>query len=149
VSARRVAALFVLAAGPVLAFDTSKIDESGSRQLKDVMPIIEQSPQLKAQVGKMVASSKQAESVVCFGQTFPLHWRHLGGKDVGPYICDFPFYFLSITTDVRVTDGKGKVYLKDTREARRNARELIETNPRWKWSRNTRLDGAEPAPPPP
>jgi hypothetical protein len=130
------ALLAVLVATPALGFDTSKLGQRGSLSLEDIMPVVEQSPRLKAEVDKALAElKKKPDDIICHGMRFPGIWKELGGARVAPYQCEFGARNLEISTTVRVTSTQGKVFDKPSTEAMRQAEKVAETNPKWKWAK--------------
>jgi hypothetical protein len=128
-----LAALIVSA--PAKAFDTSQLGQGGSLLLGDIMPLIEQSPALKREVAdEAVKIGKKPEEILCGGMRFSGRWVELGGARVSPYICGFgDKRFLEIRATVRLTSASGKVFEKVTPAALKNASQVRETKPTWKW----------------
>ncbi len=125
----------VKAATPAMAFDTAELGQGGSVTLQDIMPFVEQSPQLKREVMEAAAKiNKTPDEIVCGGMRFSGGWKHLGGYRVSPYVCMFgDGRFLEIRGKVRITDARGREFGKATPEAMKNASRIHETSPAWKW----------------
>ncbi len=114
--------------------------------MRDIMPLIEQSLQLKREVTKAAAKiNKKPDAIICGGMRFSGEWRHLGGYRVSPYVCMFgDDRFLEIRAKVRLTNASGKEFEKVTPEAMKNARHIRETGPTWHWlSEDPRLKGRQ------
>lgn len=119
-----------------LAFDTAQLGQGGSVVMNEIMPLVEQSPQLKREVMEAAAKiNKQPADILCGGMRFGSEWAHLSGYRVSPYICAFgdDDRFLEIRADVRITSRSGKAFEKMTAEALKNASRIRETRPTWRW----------------
>jgi hypothetical protein len=124
----------LLLASPALAFDTTKLGQRGSLFLDDIWPLIQQSRELMAEVDKALAElNKKPENIICHGMRFPGPWKHLGGARVAPYRCEFGEREMEILTTARVTSRRGKVFDRPSSTAMHRARNVAETNPKWKW----------------
>jgi hypothetical protein len=122
-------------AAPAAAFDTSKYTPNGSLSFEEIMPLIKQSAKLAREVaGELARSRLREDDVLCLGVRFGNNWVHLGGARVSPYVCEFRKRWLHIRATVRVTGRKGEVYTGPTRAAMRNAANVTETKPVWKWT---------------
>jgi hypothetical protein len=124
-----------LCVSPAFAFDTSKLGQRGSLPLDDLSPLLAKSAQLQREVDEELRkASKTKDDVMCDGMRFPGPWKELGGSRVGPYTCNIGNKWLKIETKVRITGRKGAVFEKVTPAAMKNATDITETNPTWKWS---------------
>ena len=130
-----IALAALIVSGPAKAFDTSQLGQGGSLLLGDIMPLIEQSPALKREIVDEAAKiGKKSDEILCGGMRFSGRWVELGGARVSPYICGFgDRRFLEIRATVRLTSASGKVFEKVTPAALKNASQVRETKPTWKW----------------
>jgi len=123
-------------ASPVMAFNTERLGQRGSLMLEDIMPLIERSPQLKHEVTEAARKiGKKPNEVICDGMRFSRQWENLSAGRVAPYHCHFADdLWLKIRATVSITSASGKVFDEATREAKKNASRVRETNPNWKWT---------------
>ncbi len=134
---RIVLASLVLMPAPALAFDTAKLGQLGSIALDmdELAAVIKQSPALKREIDEALAKVKKAPNeLICDAMRFPGSWPELSGLRVSPYRCQFGDKWLRITTKVRVTGKRGKVYERIDKAAMRGATKVTETDPKWTWS---------------
>ncbi|MEA2907288.1 MAG: hypothetical protein QOI12_4675 [Alphaproteobacteria bacterium] len=134
-SLRLVLLALLLVATPAMAFDTTKLGQGGTLPLGDIMPLIGKAPQLKREVGEMLAqANKKPEDVICSGYRFPGAWVNLGGERVSPYTCDFGIKWLQIKATVRIIGRSRQVYDTITPAAMMNATRVSEIDPTWAWT---------------
>jgi hypothetical protein len=130
-----IAIVLLLPASPAVAFDTSKLGQHGTLLLDDFMPLIGQSAQLKHEVDQaLAAAKKKPEDVICTGTRFPGLWANLPGARVSPYTCNIGGKWLRVRATVRITDDGGRAFRSITRAAMKNASNVSETAPKWKWT---------------
>lgn len=135
VRAMAALAAVILAAAPAAAFDANKLGQGGSLPLSDINSLINQSAQLKSEVAAALATAhKTADDIICGGNRFPREWMHLGGKRAAPYTCNFITKWLSLNATVTVSGPHSRVYDVITPAAMKNADNVTETKPVWKWS---------------
>lgn len=121
-----------------LAFDTTKLGQGGSLSFDDIMPLVQKTPKLAAEVrAELSTIGKKAEEVMCEGERFPGSWEHLGGERVSPYKCTFGDRELTIKARVRLTDRKGRSYETITKAAMRNAEKVLQDRLTWTWAQAT------------
>jgi hypothetical protein len=134
-SLKAVAIVVVLSVSPALAFDTSKLGQGGSLPLSDLTPLLGKSSKLQSEVKSALAETKKSsDELMCDGMRFPGSWENLGGERVAPYTCEFSGKWLQINTTVRVTGKKGRVFDTVSPAAMKNATNVSEANPTWKWT---------------
>jgi hypothetical protein len=134
-TAGAAAVAWLFGIGAAMAFDTGKLGQRGTLSLSDIMPLIAKSPRLQREIAQALTQShKKRDDVNCDGMRFPGQWVNLGGERVSPYICDFGGKWVQITTTVRVTDRRGRVFDTITPEAMKNATTVTEASPAWKWT---------------
>jgi hypothetical protein len=123
-------------ASQALAFDTTQLGQMGSTDMEDMKELVDKTPKLRAEVDEAMAQVNKTEiQVKCAGQRFPGSWNELGGTRVAPYLCAFAGdKWLLIEADVRLTDKRGHVYDKPTKQAMQRAENISETKLRWSWS---------------
>ena len=132
---RLILAALLLSTVPAMAFDTSKLDQGGSLSLEDIAELIAQSPQLKQEVSDMLAEKhKKMDEIICSGMRFSGAWKELGGARVAPYDCNLEGKWLHIDAEVRLLDGKGRELKSANATTMRNAEEIEQSHPAWKWS---------------
>ncbi len=130
-----IASALLLGVLPAMAFDTGKLGQGGSLTLDELTALIGKSAQLKREVNQALADNKKKmDEVICTGMRFPGQWVHLGGLRVSPYTCDFGAKWLQIRAAVRITDRSGRAVETITPQAMKNAADVSETNPTWKWT---------------
>jgi hypothetical protein len=130
-----IATAFVLGAAPAMAFDTGKLGQRGTLTLDEMTALISKSAKLKSEVEQALADNKKKlDETSCSGMRFPGQWVHLGGLRVAPYTCDFGAKWLQIRATVRVTGRGGRAFETITPQAMKNATDVSETNPTWKWT---------------
>jgi hypothetical protein len=133
--ARGVPFMLVLVASSAMALDTAKLDQWGSLGLEELTSLIDKSSQLKGAVAEaLVKINKKADDIRCEGTRFSNRWRHLSGERASPYICNIGDKWLEIRATARVTGRRGRVFETITPEAMKNATDISETNPTWKWT---------------
>jgi hypothetical protein len=134
-SLRVVTFALLVGSSPALAFDSGKLGQWGSLFLDDLAPVIAKSPRLQQEINEaLAAANKKDGDVKCLGQRFPGAWKDLRGLRVAPYTCDFGGKWLRIDATVRITDRRGRDFQTITPTAMKNAREVSETNLKWKWT---------------
>jgi hypothetical protein len=122
-------------ASNAMAFDTNQLGERAPWLLREIVPLINQSPKLKAEVDAALDElNKSVDEITCSANQFPGQWNNLAGMRVAPYACDFNTKWLSINATVIISDSKGEVYDTITPAAIEHADKITETNPIWHWS---------------
>lgn len=103
--------------------------------LHEITSLIDKSSQLKGEVAEaLVKINKKADDIRCEGTRFSNRWRNLSGERASPYICNIGDKWLEIRATARVTGPRGRVFETITPEAMKNATDISETNPTWKWT---------------
>ena len=125
----------LMSTAPAFAFDTTKLGQGGSLPLEDVQPVIEQSSKLRREVDEAIAKAdKKPADIICDAMRFPSSWKALGGTRVGPYHCQIGNRWLTIRTQVRVFDPRGKLYQSINQKGMNRADVVKESHPTWVWS---------------
>jgi hypothetical protein len=126
-----IAVLFL--ASPAGAFDTQKLDQTGTLFLQNIMPLIREATTLKSEVTQALKDTGQNEDeVVCLGRRFSSEWGCLAGVRVSPYTCKFAEdKWLEIRATV-VLDEKEVESSALSREPCAEA--VAETDLKWEWS---------------
>jgi hypothetical protein len=112
-----------------MAFDSSKLKQEGSLLLVDILPTLQQAPELIARIEAL--PGKAASEIGCWGRRFDPTWKHLVGWRVAPYSCQFGDRSLIISTRVTLLGKDGKA-VADIR-AKSEATAVSETITSWKW----------------
>jgi hypothetical protein len=125
----------LLFASTALAFDTNQLGQRAPWLLREIVPLINQSPKLRAEVDAALDGlNMSVDDITCCANQFPGQWNNLAGRRVAPYACDFTTKRLSINATVIITGSNGEVYNTITPAAIEHADEITETNPIWNWS---------------
>lgn len=112
-----------------MAFDSSKLRGAGSLALGDILPTLQQAPDLIAQIEAL--AGKASSEITCWGRRFDYTWKHLAGSRIAPYSCQFADRSLIISTRITLL-GKDGIAVADIR-AKSEATAVSETITSWKW----------------
>lgn len=124
---------FLAHAGP-RSFDTRVLGQFGTIDLAHVRAW-SGDPKLSAEIKReLKRNGKAAEDVNCVGYRFPGSWAGLGGDRAPPFICHFGTRDLSVRWTVILTGPNGQRFWRASPKAMREAEDLIQTRPRWRWS---------------
>jgi hypothetical protein len=122
----------LLLASPAGAFDTQKLDQTGTLFLRDIMPLISKTPALESEVTQALNDTGQTEDqVICLGRRFSSQWGCLAGVRVSPYTCKFvEDKWLHIRATVALDEEQAKSSTFDQEPCPA----VTETDLKWEWS---------------
>jgi hypothetical protein len=124
-----------LTASATVAFDTNQLGPRAPLLLRGIVPLIDQSPKLQAEVyAALTELGITVDEVTCSGNQFPGQWNNLAGRRVAPYACNFTNKWLSVNATVIITGPKGEVYDTITPAAIEYADKTTERTPTWQWT---------------
>jgi hypothetical protein len=116
-------------------FDSRRLEGTGTLLLGDIMNLVRQSSRLADEVTSALRDvKKQASEIVCIGKRMDGGWQYLAGARVQPYICKIGDRWLELGADPVVRGARGETYVALSEVARKNARSVKESNPRWTWT---------------
>ena len=126
----------LLFSSAAMAFDTNQLGHRAPWLLRDIVPLIGQSPKLQDEVDTALHQlGILVDGITCSGSQFPGQWNNLAGMRVAPYSCEFAAAkWLSINATVIVTGPYGEVYDTITQAAIDHADKITEKSPTWEWS---------------
>jgi hypothetical protein len=120
---------------PDRVFDSRRLEGTGTLLLEDIMGLVRQAPRLSDEVASALReSNKASRDIACIGKRIDGGWRYLAGARVQPYICKIGDRWLQIDADPVVRGARGETYVTVSDIAKKNAKAIRESNPRWNWT---------------